>query len=196
MKNLELISVEKSPKGVVVIHNPTDYPLIGSGKQGAVFKLSEKYCAKIFASQKDFKKEYKAYIRAQGSPIIPKLYGVGPKYIIIEYIKGITLKEYLRKKRALPISLIKQILSAFHEMKRLKFTRINVRLKHIILTQKHKFKIIDHVNSFTLVEIKPILLFNELPNLGLLHHFLRQVKKLDKKIYSEWNQSMSKYFKA
>ncbi|NLY43085.1 MAG: kinase [Clostridiaceae bacterium] len=186
--------MKKNPGREVAVYNPTNYPLIGRGKQGAVFKLSKTHCVKIFATRRDFERESAAYLNAKGSPIIPKLYKIGPNYIIMEYIDGISLQEYLRKKRMLPEMLTKQILFMFHEMKRLKFKRMNIRLKHIILTKKYVPKVVDHVNTFLLKDKKPIFLFDELDRLGLLRTFLKQVKKLDRDTYREWKKSMSEYF--
>lgn len=195
MEDLQLISVKSVLGKVVEVHNSTNHVLIGKGKQGAVFKISPERCVKIFATQKHFEQERDAYMRAQGSCITPKLYEIGPNYLIMEHIKGLTLNKHLEKKRMISIELTKQILFIFREMKRLGFTRLNVRLKHVIITQEHGLKIIDHVNSFNIKEHRPILLFNKLKSLGLLYSFLRQVKELDIETYSEWKQSMRKYFK-
>ncbi|MGZ4161268.1 MAG: hypothetical protein ACXVNF_10815, partial [Neobacillus sp.] len=50
MEDFESIRVVSRRKGdkVEVVHNPTSYPLIGRGNQGAVFKISSDQCVKIF----------------------------------------------------------------------------------------------------------------------------------------------------
>ena len=48
MEDFKSITVTKGVK-TLEIHNPTNYPLIGMGAQGAVFKLSEDKCVKIYS---------------------------------------------------------------------------------------------------------------------------------------------------
>lgn len=47
------------------------------------------------------KKELRALVIGQSSPIIPRLYGYGENYIIMEYIQGISLARHLKKKNKL-----------------------------------------------------------------------------------------------
>ncbi|MDK2798777.1 MAG: hypothetical protein PWP27_491 [Clostridiales bacterium] len=195
MEDFKCISVTRTSTKELKINNPTHYPLIGKGEQGAVFKLSSKRCVKIYARQKQAEMEANVYKLTQDSPIIPKLYEIGSNYIIMEYIEGPTLEEYLKKKRKISKSLTSQILFMLKEMNHLGFTRLNVRLKHVIITKQEMLKVIDHVNSFTIKERRPIILFDKFEKLDLLHPFLKQVKKIDKEIYLEWKESMSEYFK-
>jgi hypothetical protein len=71
MEDFKTISLTSTKKKVKV-NNPTHYPLIGKGKQGAVFKLSSKRCVKIYSMQEHWEREYNAYKVMQGSHIIPK----------------------------------------------------------------------------------------------------------------------------
>lgn len=95
MEDFTSICVEKGEK-VEVVHNPTSYPLIGRGKQGAVFKISSDRCVKIYAKKKNVLNESKVLKAAQESPIVPKLYEVGTNYIVMEYIEGPSLTKYLK----------------------------------------------------------------------------------------------------
>ena len=104
----------------------------------------------------------------------------------MEYIEGISLEEYLKSKPTISEKLTNQILGLFKEMKRLKFARLDARLRHLIITTDGKLKVIDHVNSFRSQRVYPKHLLKGLKELGLLSSFLKQAKKIDPKFYREW----------
>ncbi|MEW9124067.1 MAG: hypothetical protein AB2421_15250, partial [Thermotaleaceae bacterium] len=87
--------------------------------------------------------------KINGSPIIPKLYEVGENYIIMEYIDGPDLRDYLRVKRKISKNMAKRILLLFYEMERLGFTRMDISLRHILLSKEKGLKIIDHFHAFS-----------------------------------------------
>ncbi|MCP1492808.1 RIO-like serine/threonine protein kinase [Peribacillus frigoritolerans] len=188
MEDFKFIKVASLRKGdkVEVIHNPTSYPLIGRGNQGAVFKISPDQCVKIFPKPMHAQRESEALKAAQGSPIVAKLYEVGENYIIMEYIEGPSLQEYLKSKGKIKEDITKKILFLIEEMKRLKFTRLDSRLKEIIVTKQGELKMVDLVNHFTKKYEIPQLLLANLEKLGLLSSFLEQVKKIDPQSYLEW----------
>jgi predicted Ser/Thr protein kinase len=180
------ISVVQGEYEVEVVNNPTSYPLIGKGAQGAVFRISSDKCVKIFGKAERARKEGEVLKVAQKSPIIPRLYEVGPNYIIMEYIKGPTIFEYLQSGGVLSEKLIKEILFVLNEMKRLKFTRMDADMRHIIVTKQEQLKVIDHFNSYRTIQPKPQLLFNGFKALGLLPLFLKKLKKMDPESYKDW----------
>ncbi|MBT2603256.1 hypothetical protein J7E55_09535 [Bacillus sp. ISL-53] len=188
MEDFKFIKVASLRKGdkVEVIHNPTSYPLIGRGNQGAVFKISPDQCVKIFPKPMHAQRESEALKAAQGSPIVAKLYEAGENYIIMEYIEGPSLQEYLKSKGKIKEDITKKILFLIEEMKRLKFTRLDSRLKEIIVTKQGELKMVDLVNHFTKKYEIPQLLLANLEKLGLLSSFLEQVKKIDPQSYLEW----------
>lgn len=101
MEDFKSIRVTEGIKKVDVIKNPTSFPLIGKGAQGAVFKISSDKCVKICAKPEYAVKENVLKI-AQNSPTIPRLYEVGQNYIIMEYIEGPTLFQYLESGGSYP----------------------------------------------------------------------------------------------
>jgi predicted Ser/Thr protein kinase len=185
--------LRKGDNEVEIVHNPTSLPLIGKGKQGAVFKLSSDQCVKVYANQANVLKESEVLKIAQAG-FVPKLYEVGENYIIMEYIEGSTIKEYLETKGNLTEDFTKKILSLLQEMKRLKFTRLDVRFDHLIVTKQGELKVIDHVNSFSLEKqsTQPVRLLKCMKKIGLLSEFLKQVKKFDQQSYLEWKDSKRK----
>ncbi|WP_223594054.1 kinase [Neobacillus bataviensis] len=189
MEDFKSIKVtRKKGEFVKIIDNPTSYPLIGKGKQGAVFKISSDQCVKIYPNQIHTLNESIALKAAQESPISPKLYEVGENYIVMEYIEGRTLFQYLKKARVLSEEMTNNILFILMEMKRLKFIRLDCRLDHIIITNEGKLKVIDLVSHFTKKVDHPITLMEQLNKLGLLSDFLKQVKKIDLLSYQEWKK--------
>lgn len=180
--------IREGENQVEVVHNPTSYPLIGKGKQGAVFRIAPDKCVKIFADPIKVIKEKEAYKATEGSNIVPKLFEVGENYLVLEYIEGPNLQEYLASEGKLTEDITRKILDLLQEMKRLKFIRVDARLKHIYLTKEGVLKVIDHANSFKLKERpkRPELLMIRLNRLGLLSEFLEQVKHIDQESYEEW----------
>ncbi|MGZ4161265.1 MAG: kinase [Neobacillus sp.] len=190
MEDFKSIRVSKKGENKVeVVHNPTSYPLIGTGKQGAVFKISSDRCVKIYANPNNVFKESKAYKATQGSPIIPKLYEVGENYIVLKYIEGSTLKQYLKSKGNITEDITQKILIMLEEMKRLKFAQLDSRLSNIIISEHEVLKVIDLVDAFKLSDDqsnRPESLMRGLNRLGLLPSFLEQVKKFDQQSYDRW----------
>lgn len=188
MEEFKSIRVASLIKGEVVevLHNPTSFPLIGLGNQGAVFRISADQCVKIYAKQMHALRESTVLRAAQESSIVPRLYEVGENYIVMEYIEGPSLKEYLVEKGMITEDVTQKILFLLEEMKRLKFTRLDSRLKEIIVTKQGEFKVVDLVSHFTKNYDRPVKLMTNLHQLGLLSSFLEHVKKLDLESYLEW----------
>lgn len=186
--NSIVVSKKKGEK-TKVICNPTNYKLIGSGDQGAVFQLSEDKCVKLYPKSKHKKSEEEVLKDAEHSPFFPKLYETGSNYIVMEYIRGQTLDEYLRVLKELPKTITSQIINLFKEMKRLKFKRLDVRCYHLIVTESGTLKMIDHVTSRRKNRSQPKRLCEGLQQLGLLRSFVEEVKKLDTEMYNNWKKT-------
>lgn len=176
----------------LIVNNPTSYPLIGKGIQGAVFKLTEDRCVKIFLKPKNVKKEKEAMIKGQGLPFMPKFFESGPNYIIMEYIDGPSLRDYLKEQGTISESITQQLVNMKKEMNRLGFTNLDRCVtRHIFVDNQQVLKVVDHANSYDRKPI-PVRLLDSLSELGLIDPFLRQVKVLDSELYSEWNNFLSK----
>ena len=94
--------------------------------------------------------------------------------------------QYLESNQILSEKITNQILFLLKEMKRLKFTRLDARLKHIIVTKQGELKVVDLVNHLKKRYDRPEFLMTGLEKLGLLSLFLEQVKNIDKQSYLEW----------
>ena len=179
--------VVTSGKPVNIISNPTKYPLIGKGLQGAVFKLSNEQCVKIYSKEKYCHREgIVLQTIGRDSVIVPKVYEVGPNYIVMEYLTGPSLRDHLEASGEVSKQISEQIIDLIKELRRLEFSRIDFMLRHCIFNKEGHLKIIDHVNSFKVKRSNPNLLLKELKQLGLLPSFLEHVKNIEPNLYLKW----------
>jgi RIO-like serine/threonine protein kinase len=176
-------------KPVIVKENPTSYPLIGRGLQGAVFRLSRKCCVKIYSKTKYYLREREVLIKVgQESDIFPNVYESGPKYIVMEYLTGPSLEDCLENTESISDSLTKEIIFLINELTRIKFLRIDFSFRHTIFDQHGNLKIIDHVNSLKVKRRYPKRLLKDLENMGLRGSFLEKVKRLAPELYQKWER--------
>ncbi|MFB6803472.1 hypothetical protein ACFCVU_20235 [Peribacillus butanolivorans] len=185
MEDFKTITVSKGEKSLE-IHNPTTYPLIGMGAQGAVFKLAEDKCVKIYSDPVQARMEEEALKAGQHLPFMPVVYETGSNYIVMEYFNAPTLKEYLRNCTYIPDSIVKKLLYILKELKQAKFTMIDAPLRHIFVLGNEELKVIDHVNSFKRMHPVPLKLLRDLKIILLKDSFLAQVKKLEPDTFNEW----------
>ncbi|WHZ02462.1 hypothetical protein QNH48_26565 [Neobacillus sp. YX16] len=191
MEDFRLIKVAKGPK-TLLIDNPTSYSLIGMGAQGAVFKLSEERCVKIYSSTLQAQMELEALKTGQHLSFFPRLYGYGDNYIVMEYFNAPTLKEYLRNCTYIPESFTRKLLYILNEMKKAQFTMVDAPLRHIFVLENEELKVIDHVNAFKRIHPVPLKLLRDLNMMLLKESFLSQVRKMERETYEIWQQ----YFKV
>ncbi|TGA98706.1 hypothetical protein E4665_07565 [Sporolactobacillus shoreae] len=185
MEDFKRIIVTDGGKSLVV-HNPTSYPLIGCGSQGAVFKLSEDQCVKIYLDEEHAKTEAAALEAGRDLPFIPRIYEHGPCYVVMDYINAPNLKEYLKGCTFLPEFIVKKLLSLLKGLKAAHFTMIDAPLRHIFVLENEVLKVVDHVNSFQKKHPVPLKLLRDLQIILLKDSFLMQVKRLEPETYREW----------
>ncbi|HYH04909.1 MAG TPA: hypothetical protein VEC37_17595 [Bacillota bacterium] len=132
MDDFRTIRVTQAPDNRVNIANPTGYPLIGQGAQGAVFKLPGARCVKIYAGNHLADMEYVAYQAAKYSGLVPKFYEKGANYIVIEYLKGPSLDNYLRMEGTIPQWITSEIINVLKQMRLFQFPRVDCALRHLV----------------------------------------------------------------
>jgi RIO-like serine/threonine protein kinase len=194
MDDYKLISVTLKSTNKLEIYNPTNLQLIGQGGQGAVFKIDDNKCVKIYESESIANKEKISYQRTLGSPIVPLFYEAGPNYIIMEYINGPNMKDYLLEKGIMTPEITKELITMFNEMNRLGFLRKDESLRHILLKDSMKLKIVDHVYAFSLRNPVPVKLFKQLDAIGMLNTFIEQGFTLAPELFKEFSKKMPEYF--
>lgn len=163
-----------------------EYKLIGDGKDGEVYQLTYDKCVKIFFQEETQKKELKALIIGQSSPIIPRLYEYGENYIVMEYIHGISLARHLKREKYITEELTKKILIMLDELKKIGFTRWDTEVRHILINEEGQLKVIDHKRAFTSNNKAPTKLLEGLQKIGLSKDFLYNVKKIQPSVYGKW----------
>jgi predicted Ser/Thr protein kinase len=173
------------------VRNPAGYPMIGIGAQGAVFRLSSDRCVKVYEDSRTAFWESKALKAAEGIPYFPKLYETGDKYVVMEYLAGPNLRDYLAENPGLTESFAEQLLGIVKAMRRLKFARIDTRTGHIIVTEGGKLKVIDHSGAFRTIRRAPFMLIKSLERDGCLDFFLKYVARHDPKLYDKWRKKRS-----
>lgn len=186
MEDFRKITVRKGSGHKVSVNNPTTLEMIGSGDQGAVFLLSPEYCVKIYGKSSYARQEARAYRACKRSMYFPRLVESGSNYNIMEYVKGMSLKNYIRQKGEITFSITVQFVMAIKEMKKQGFSKLDIPPRHIIVTDTGHIKIIDLVNSYRTNKGMPFALLTYLRKQGLLETFLSQVYRIDQELYQEW----------
>lgn len=163
-----------------------EYKLIGDGKDGEVYQLSHDKCVKIFFLEETQKKELRALVIGQSSPIIPRLYEYGENYIIMEYIQGISLARHLKKEKQITEELTERILIMLDELKKIGFTRWDTEVRHVLINEEGQLKVIDHKRAFTSNSEVPTKLLKGFKKFGLSQDFLHYVKNIRSSVYNRW----------
>lgn len=177
--------VSKS-NGRLSIKNLGQYEKIGQGGDGAIFQLTPEKCIKIFEKESTFQKELFAYQAGASSSVIPTLYEHGRNYIVMEYINGPSLKQYLENERELSESTVQKLIFMLDEFKRIGFTRQDMQIRHIFINESGEIKVIDHKRAFSRETDVPARLLKDLKKIGFLDEFLRYVEIANSSLYDEW----------
>ena len=184
----EFWAIIDSNKGTVSTKDLEAYKPIGKGADGSVFQLTSERCIKIFKKTQTKELELKALQEGQLSPVIPRLYEDGPNYIIMEYVNGISLPQYLKKEKQLPESIVYKILDMLAELKKVGFERRDTEVRHILFNEDMEIKVIDLKRAFGSVRSTPTKLLKGIKKKGYLEEFMQHVKSLDPTLYKEWER--------
>ncbi|WP_134704982.1 hypothetical protein [Ammoniphilus sp. YIM 78166] len=150
ISNLDLQIIEEIKKLRVYHRKHADvkvtkacpFPMMGRGRQGAVFQLAEDKCVKVYAREKDCDREYEALFRGQPFPLFPRVFLKGPNYIVMERIQGITLKKFLKKNK-LTKDISRSLLHMLNVFKDIQYERIDHHAKHIFIQPEGRLRVID-----------------------------------------------------
>ncbi|MBE1553895.1 kinase [Sporosarcina limicola] len=182
----EYRSIIGTNEGTVSIKDLEGYKPIGKGADGSVFQLTSERCIKIFEKEQTKELELKALQVGQSSLVIPRLYEDGQNYIIMEYVNGISLPQYLKKEKQLPEPIVEKILAMLMELKKVGFERHDTEVRHILFNEDMDIKVIDLKRAFGTVRSNPTKLLKGIKKKGYLEEFLKHVNKLDSALYKEW----------
>jgi predicted Ser/Thr protein kinase len=185
-KQVKKIKVQNVENEDVIVKNKSPYEMIGKGRQGAVFKINDEMCMKVYGDEEDCAREHYAMSLGQHTSLIPKIYCKGKNFIVMEMVHGIDLREYLQTQpltKELSYRLIEMLLT----FKKIGYERIDHHKRQIYLQQDGSLKVIDVGRTVWRNRIYPYPR-KLLRSLGKDHEavFLQHVKEMAPELYNEW----------
>ncbi|KRF52503.1 RIO2 family protein [Peribacillus butanolivorans] len=183
IKNIQVQNVDNADVEVI---NNSPLVMIGKGRQGAVFQLSDDICVKVFGNTEDCEREYYALSLGQHTTLFPKVYANGPLYIAMEIIKGVDVREYLQS-QPLTKELSTKLIEMLITFKEIGFERIDHHKRQIYLLQDGSLKVIDVARTVWRDRVYPYPR-KLLTSLGEENKelFLSHVQELAPELYGEW----------
>lgn len=158
---------------------------IGQGTQGKVYFLPPDKVIKIFHSIHSCKDQLSILQCARNSRFFPKVYAYDDFCIVMDFVPGVNLREYLKDNR-LSKKLAFDLVELICEFERLGFTRLDIRAPHIFVQADESVIAIDPRKSFQIVQRYPVSILKVLKKYGALDEFFNLIKYryIDK--YYEW----------
>ncbi|MDF2546820.1 MAG: putative Ser/Thr protein kinase [Anaerosolibacter sp.] len=172
--------------------NLLDCKLLGRGNNGVVYLLPEGKIIKICFEPESCEKEYAILKRVNGNRYFPRVYGMNGNYMIRDYVDGIILKDYI-KEHGLDRNLSIKIIDLLREFKRLRFSKIDLRCKDIIVQPNGNLMVIDPKKFYTKQRHFPRHLSKGLYKLGVLDYFMSVVRDVSPKLYNQWHKDIEDY---
>jgi hypothetical protein len=170
----------------VEVVNDSPLNMIGKGRQGAVFQLSEDICVKVFGNTKDCERELYALSLGQETNLFPKIHAHGPLYIAMDLINGVDLREYLQS-QPLTSELSSKLIEMLITFKEIGFERIDHHKRQIYMQPDGNLKVIDVGRTVWRDRVYPYPR-KLLKSLGKKNKelFLSHVQAMAPKLYKEW----------
>ncbi|MGM0902977.1 MAG: hypothetical protein ACQEXB_18005 [Bacillota bacterium] len=170
----------------VEVENESPLSMIGKGRQGAVFQVTDDICVKVFGNTEDCEREHYALTLGQDTNLFPKLYHKGPLHIAMEIIRGVDLREYLQSQplsKELSVKLIEMLIT----FKEIGYERIDHHKRQIYLQEDGSLKVIDVARTVWRDRVYPYprKLLNSLGE-DNKEVFLSHVQELAPTLYDEW----------
>src|SRR4051812_14733232 len=183
VQEIQVRNVENADVEVV---NNSPLVMIGKGRQGAVFQVTDDICVKVFGNLEDCDREYYALSLGQQSDLFPRLYAKGPLHVAMETIRGVDLREYLQSQpltKELSIKLINMLIT----FKEIGYERIDHHKRQIYLQPDGNLKVIDVARTVWRDRVYPyprkLLVSLGEENKEL---FLSHVQAISPELYEEW----------
>lgn len=183
---IQNIQVRNLPNEDVEVINNSPLPMIGKGRQGAVFRFSDDICVKVFGNTEDCDREHYALSLGQQTNLFPKLYAKGPLHIAMEIINGVDLREYLQS-QPLTEELSMKLIQMLVTFKEIGYERIDHHKRQIYLQADGSLKVIDVARTIWRDRVYPYprKLLNSLGDENKAI-FLTHVQALSPQLYKEW----------
>ncbi|MGN0144660.1 MAG: protein kinase [Clostridium sp.] len=168
---------------------------LGQGNNGIVYELPGKKAIKIFLSEKVCNDEGSILKRTNGSKYFPKLYKKGTYYIVRDKVEGERMDKYI-KYNGLSRELVEKIYRLLLEFKKLKFKKLDIRCKDIMVSKNKTLMIIDPKKSYERNVDYPRHLMKGLRRLGVLDQFIYEIEKINCKKAKAWKKKFEEYCKT
>ena len=168
---------------------------LGQGNNGIVYELPDNKAIKIFMSKKVCSDEGSILLKTNGSKYFPKLYKKGTYYIVRDKVDGERMDKYI-KNYGLSRTLVEKIYRVLLEFKKLKFKKLDIRCKDIMVSENETLMIIDPKKSYERKVDYPRHLMKGLKRLDVLDEFLLEVSTINSKKAKEWERKFSEYCEA
>lgn len=183
---VKAIQVKNLVNEDVEVLNNSPLVMIGKGRQGAVFKVNENVCVKVFGNTEDCDREHYALSLGQHTTLFPKIHAKGPLYIAMDIIRGVDLREYLQS-QPLTKELSMRLIDMLITFKEIGYERIDHHKRQIYIQTDGSLKVIDVARTVWRDRVYPYprKLINSLGK-GYKDLFLAHVKELSPKLYGEW----------
>lgn len=162
-----------------------NFPVVGRGVFGTVYKIKDRVCLKVNKSAKNNCREIELYDKYGESPLFPKIHGHGEKYIVMELIEGTSLRDYLDRGQVVDEKWLFGLLKMFEEGQKSGLD-LNPNARHIILTERG-IRLIDLEDIEKLASPKPYMLFHRLKEYDQKKLLMRYVRKHNSALYKQWN---------
>ena len=180
------IKVTNQINADVEVVNNSPLVMMGKGRQGAVFQLTNDICVKVFGNTEDCDREYYALSLGKQTSLFPKLYGKGTLYIVMEIIRGVDLREYLQSQpltKALSAKLIEMLIT----FKKIGYERIDHHKRQIYLQSDGSLKVIDVARTIWRDRVYPYPR-KLLTSLGEENKaiFMAHVQEMAPELFAEW----------
>ncbi|WHZ59135.1 hypothetical protein [Metabacillus hrfriensis] len=189
-KKARQISVIKFEDMDVEVENKSGLEMIGKGRQGAVFKINDQLCMKIYGEIEDCEREYYALSLGKNTPLLPKVHCKGENFVVMDMVYGVDLREYLQVNpltKELSYKLIEMLLV----FKEIGYERIDHHKRQIYLQHDGSLKVIDVGRTVWRNRTYPYPR-KLLMSLGEDYKavFLSHVKEAAPELYNEWEHYM------
>ncbi|WP_374717955.1 hypothetical protein [Neobacillus sp.] len=183
---LKKIHIRNVPNADVEVVNESSLKMIGKGRQGAVFAVTDDICVKVFGNKEDCEREYQALSMGKHTNLFPKVHDKGKLHIAMDMIKGVDLREYLQSQPLTP-ELSAKLIEMLLTFKEIGFERIDHHKRQIYLLEDGNLKVIDVARTIWRDRVYPYprKLLNSLGE-EIKQQFLSHVKELNPKLYDEW----------
>jgi predicted Ser/Thr protein kinase len=141
-------SVVFSQKGdtVTLLHKDSSLEFVGEGRSAFVFRITstDKVIKVFFPTHTHIAtEEAEIYRLLEGISYFPKLYDAGENYLVIDYIKGMTLFTCLTKGKRVSVEHIKEIDFALDLARSRGLNPSDIHLRNIFITEEGTIMLID-----------------------------------------------------